>query len=69
MLVTRENIEQILNNLGKINFNEELKDGRLGERVKREIDLNGNIPISTLLNWIFFVENALKFIEKGKKLF
>ena len=58
-----------MNNLGKINFNEELKDGRLGERVKREIDLNGNIPISTLLNWIFFVENALKFIEKGKNYF
>jgi hypothetical protein len=69
LLVNEENIEEILESLGKSNFFEELKEGRLGERIKREMTLHGNIPITSLLNWIFFVENVLKFIEKGRKYF
>ena len=69
LLVTQENIASILEKLGKHNYIEEIKEGRLGERINREMNLNGNIPISTVLNWIFFVENALKFIEKGKNYF
>ena len=67
--VKEENIKEILESLGKMNFLDELEEGRLGERIKREIDLHGNVPISTFLNWIFFVENALKFIQKGKNYF
>jgi len=69
LLVTEANLNNILNNLGKSNYLDELKEGRLGERLKHEMDLNGNVHIVTLLNWIFFVENALKFIIKGKKYF
>ena len=69
LLVTEDNINSILNTLGKNNYINELNEGRLGERIKRELDLNGNIHINTLLNWIFFVENALKFIIKGKNYF
>ncbi len=69
LLVTFENINSILDKMGKNNFSDELKEGRLGERIKREIELNGNVHISSLLNWIFFVENALKFIVKGKNYF
>ena len=69
LLVTEDNINSILNILGKNNYINELNKGRLGERLKRELDLNGNIHINTLLNWIFFVENALKFIIKGKNYF
>ena len=69
LLVNKENIEDILNKLDRKYYFDELKEGRLGHRIKREIDLNGNINIGTLLNWIFFVENALKFIEKGKEYF
>ena len=69
LMVTEENISEILESLGKKYYMEELKDGRLGERINREINLNGNVPIGTLLNWIFFVENALKFIEKGTNYF
>ena len=68
-LVTEENINNILSNLNKINYLKELNEGRLGERIKREMDLNGNVHINTLLNWLFFVENALKFIIKGKNYF
>ena len=69
LLMTEDNINSILNTLGKNNYVNELNEGRLGERIKRELDLNGNIHINTLLNWIFFVENALKFIIKGKNYF
>ena len=68
-LVTEDNINNILSNLNKLNYLKELKEGRLGERIKREMDLNGNIHIDTLLNWLFFVENAIKFIIKGKNYF
>jgi ATP-binding cassette subfamily A (ABC1) protein 3 len=69
MLVNEQNIEEILERLDKKYYSDELKDGRLGERIKREMTLNDNVPITTLLNWIFFVENALKFIETGKNYF
>ena len=68
-LVDEGNVEDILKKLGKSNFLEELKEERLGERINREMKLNGNVPISTLLNWIFFVENALKFIQTGRNYF
>jgi ATP-binding cassette subfamily A (ABC1) protein 3 len=68
-LVKQENLQEILESLGKINFLDELKEGRLGERIKREMDLHGNVSINTFLNWIFFVENAIKFIKKGKNYF
>ena len=69
LLVKEDNLEEILESLGKTNFLDELKEGRLGERIKREMDLHGNVPITKFLNWIFFVENAIKFIQKGKNYF
>ena len=68
-MVTKENIKEILKTMHKEDYFDELKEGRLGERLMRELDLNGNTNIETLLNWIFFVENALKFIIKGKQYF
>ena len=62
-------IKEILEKMNKKNYFDELKEGHLGERLMRELDLNGNTNIETLLNWIFFVENALKFIIKGKQYF
>ena len=68
-MVTKENIKEILKTMHKEDYLDELKEGRLGERLMRELDLNGNTNIETLLNWIFFVENAIKFIIKGKQYF
>ena len=68
-MVTKENIKEILKTMHKEDYFDELKEGRLGERLMRELDLNGNTNIETLLNWIFFVENAIKFIIKGKQYF
>jgi ATP-binding cassette subfamily A (ABC1) protein 3 len=68
-LVTEREIEVVLNKIGKKNYLEELKDGRLGERIKKEMYLKGSINICALLNWIFWVDNAFKFIQKGKNYF
>ena len=67
--VNNENLNQILNDLKKSNYFDELRPGRLGARIINNINLNGYIHIGTLLNWIFFVENALKFITHGKEYF
>ena len=67
--VNQNNLSEILDDLEKSNYLDELNPERLGERVKKAIDINGFINIGVLLNWIFFVENALKFIKTGKKYF
>ena len=67
--VNNKNVKEILRTLGKEYYYDELTPGRLGERVKKTMNVNGNINIGILLNWLFFVENALKFIKVGKNYF
>ena len=67
--VTNENVNDILNTLEKPNYSDELRPGRLGERIKKTMNINESINIGVLLNWLFFVENALKFIKIGKEHF
>ena len=67
--VNKTNINDILTSLKRENYIDELKPGRLGERLFKSITLNGEINIGALLNWVFFVENALKFIQVGKQYF
>ena len=69
LFVEEKNIEQVLNNLGKRNYFNELREGRLGERIYNALYLKGKVSIVTLINWIFSVENAFKFIQKGKEFF
>ena len=67
--VNKNNIKEILVRLGKENFYDELKEGRLGERLIKNININEEVHIGAVLNWVFFVENALKFIIRGKEYF
>ena len=68
--VTQNNLSEVLNTLQKPNYLNELTSSeRLGERVRKAININKSINISVLLNWIFFVSNALKFIRTGKEYF
>ena len=64
-----QNINQILQEINKPNFINELTKGRFGSKIIREIQINNDIPIRTLLSWVFFVENALKFIKKAENYF
>ena len=61
--INKENIREILIKLNKANYIDELKENRLGKKIINDIEINGSIALSTLLNWIFFVENAFKFIR------
>ena len=67
--VSNSNLQEILNSLNKGNYYKEMEEGRLGERIIKAIIVNEKINIGVLLNWLFFVENALKFIKKGKDYF
>ena len=69
MKVNTENIEQILTQVNRSNYINELKKGRIGSKIIRDININGYIPIRSLINWLFFVKNALKFIKNAHKYF
>ena len=67
--INMDNINQILTELDEKNYIDELKQGRFGSKLIRDIKMNNGIPIRTLISWIFFVKNALKFIQKAKQYF
>ena len=69
MKINFENINEILKKINKSNFINELNKGRFGAKIIREIQLNNDIHIRTLLSWIFFVDNALKFIKNANNYF
>ena len=66
LTINENNVNEVLKYIWRKYYIDELRDGRLGQRIKRDILLNGNINIRVLLSWIFFMENASKFIMKGK---
>ena len=67
--IDMNNIKDILNKLGKSIYINELKKGRFGGKIIRDIQINNAIPIRSLVSWTFFVSNALKFIKKAEKYF
>ena len=69
IIVREDNFEEILGIIKKENFISELDDGRLGERLLRDMKIKRGVNISALISWIFYVENAIKFIEYGRNNF
>ena len=69
VIVREDNFEEILGIIKKENFISEIEDGRLGEKLLRDMKKNNGINISALISWIFYVENAIKFIEYGRDNF
>ena len=67
--INKENIKDILIKLNKSNYIDELKENGLGKKIMKDIEINGSIILITLLNWIFFVENAFKFIKNAINYF
>lgn len=69
MKINMDNIESVLKKIGEGNFIDELKPGRFGSKLIRDIHFNNNIPIRALISWTFFIKNALNFIKKSEKYF
>ena len=69
VIVRDDNFEEIHGIIKKENFISELEDGRLGERLLRDMKKNNGINIRALISWIFYVEYAIKFIEYGRDNF
>ena len=67
--INKKNIADVLNKLNKYNYYNELNEDRLGKKIIRDIEINGYVSLNTLLNWIFFVKNAFKFIKYSQKYF
>ena len=67
--ITKDNLESILSQINKIDYLDEIRNGRLGEKLVRDMDKNNGISLNALLSWIFYVQNAIKFIEFGRNNF
>jgi ATP-binding cassette subfamily A (ABC1) protein 3 len=69
MKIKMDNVENILNLINKADYLDEIRKGRLGEKLLRDMDKNNGISVNSLLSWIFYVQNAIKFVEYGKNNF
>ena len=69
MKINKKNMEDVLINIQRDNYIDEISKGRLGEKLLRDMDKSGGISVNALINWIFYVENAIKFVEYGKDNF
>ena len=67
--IDKSNINEVLEKLDKQNFIDELQEGRLGNKIIRDIEINGSISLMSLLNWVFFTKNAFKFIKYAENYF
>ena len=67
--VNINNLEIILKRINKINYMDEMQEGRLGEKLMRHMEKENIISINSLLSWIFYVQNAVKFVNYGKDMF
>ena len=67
--VNMTNIRNILEEMNKLNYMEEILEGRLGEKLKRSLERSEGISINQLLSWIFYVQNAINFVQYGKENF
>jgi ATP-binding cassette subfamily A (ABC1) protein 3 len=63
--VDMSNIANILEQIHKKNYLDEIRQGRLGEKLIRDIEKSNGISINALLNWVFFVQNAIKLVQYG----
>ena len=69
MKINPENAQMVLNLINKPNYFDEIKKGKLGEKLLRDMNKGNGISINSLLNWIFYIENAIKFIQYGRNYF
>ena len=67
--VNNQNINETLKLINRESFINELQPGKFGDKIKREIDINGSILITQLISWTHYVRNALKLIKKAKEFF
>ena len=67
--VNMDNVGSVLARINKMNYMDEIQEGRLGEKIKRTMEKLNGISINSLLSWIFYVKNAIKFTQYGKENF
>jgi ATP-binding cassette subfamily A (ABC1) protein 3 len=65
VIVNRENLSEILGLINRQNYEGEIREGRLGAKLFRDMEKNNGVSISNLINWIFYCENAIKFVKFG----
>ena len=69
MKINKSNMEDVLISVQRGDYIYEMSKGRLGEKLMRDMDKNEFITVRALINWIFYVENAIRFMEYGRNNF
>ena len=69
MKINKDNYETILNTIEKSDYIDEIRTGGLGEKLLRDMDKNNGVSVNALINWIFYVQNAIRFVEYGRDNF
>ena len=69
MKINKDNVEDVLIAINKAEFYDEIRFGGLGEKLSRDMEKKDGISINALLSWIFYVQNAIKFVEYGRNNF
>ena len=64
-IIEKNIIREILKSINKENYADEFKKGRLGEKLLKDIEKSNGVKIGHLINFIFYVENAIKFVNYG----
>ena len=67
--VNSQNVNSLLTQLKYDNYINELQPGRFGSKINRDMIIRKGIPISSLISWVFYVKNALRFISSSKSYF
>ena len=67
--VNLQNVENVLEQINKKNYKDLIQEGKLGYKLKRYMNKLNGISINYLLSWIFYIQNAIKFINSGKNNF
>jgi len=65
VIVNKENLSEILGLINRQSYEGEIREGRLGAKLFRDMEKNNGISIRNLINWIFYCENAIKFVKFG----
>ena len=65
IIVKKDDIQNILNQIDKENFINEFRKGRLGEKLLNDIEKSNGVSIRHIINFIFYVQNAIKFVTFG----
>ena len=69
--IQTKDVISFLNSINKSNLTKEIDKGikGLGHKLMKEISMRGRVPCTKIISWCYYIESALKVVDKVKKHF